>query len=191
MTSREPALIIISGAPATGKTTLARRLAKQCMLPLVAKDTLKEALCDSLGCYDLEDSKRLGKASIALLYHFAESLLRAGCDCLIEGYFYPALAAQDLLTLRQRCPFLPLQIHCSAPLAILSKRYQERITSGARHPGHRDEAYLPEFAPPPDLLRPIPLQGPTIELDTSNFATLNYPSLLFQVQEFLAQCEPA
>src|SRR3712207_7266008 len=35
-----PTLVIVSGAPAAGKTTLARRLATELWLPLIAKDAI-------------------------------------------------------------------------------------------------------------------------------------------------------
>lgn len=38
----KPALVIISGAPATGKSTLARRLADELGLFLLAKDDISE-----------------------------------------------------------------------------------------------------------------------------------------------------
>ena len=42
-------LIIINGAPCTGKTTLGRKLAKQLCLPFLSKDGIKEVLFDTLG----------------------------------------------------------------------------------------------------------------------------------------------
>ena len=45
----KPLLFVITGRPATGKTTLARRLAVDLRLPLIHKDGLKESLYDALG----------------------------------------------------------------------------------------------------------------------------------------------
>ncbi len=50
--SGAPALIVVAGAPATGKTVIARRVAKALQLPLVCKDDLKELLFDDLGWSD-------------------------------------------------------------------------------------------------------------------------------------------
>ncbi|HET8840744.1 MAG TPA: AAA family ATPase [Ktedonobacteraceae bacterium] len=184
-----PTLILISGLPATGKTTLARRVARQFALPMFAKDTLKEILGDTLGCADLAESKRLGRASMVLLYQFAETLLRAKQSCIIESFFYPDLATQDLLAMQQRQPFLPLQIHCSTTLPVILKRYQERFESGARHHVHMDRGHLPELdlAAQNNLLQPLSLKGPLIELDTTDFTALNYASLFTQIQCFLPQ----
>ena len=43
-----PLVLIISGPPCTGKTTLARRLATDLGLPLMCKDTIKEVLFERL-----------------------------------------------------------------------------------------------------------------------------------------------
>jgi shikimate kinase len=47
-------LIIISGLPCTGKTTLGRKLAQDLSLPLICRDSIKESLFDSLGYSDRE-----------------------------------------------------------------------------------------------------------------------------------------
>ena len=40
----KPLLVVISGAPGSGKTALSRRLAPELKLPLISKDTIKEVL---------------------------------------------------------------------------------------------------------------------------------------------------
>jgi broad-specificity NMP kinase len=43
-----PVLILITGAPCTGKTTIAQHLAGKFQLPVVHKDDIKERLFDRL-----------------------------------------------------------------------------------------------------------------------------------------------
>ena len=50
--SRPTRLLLVTGLPATGKTTLARLLARRFTAPLLAKDVIKEPLLDVLGAAD-------------------------------------------------------------------------------------------------------------------------------------------
>ena len=53
-------LVVVTGIPATGKSTFARDLSSRLGLPLISKDDIKEAMADSLGGGDRELSKRCG-----------------------------------------------------------------------------------------------------------------------------------
>ena len=67
-----PLVVVVGGAPGTGKTTLAAPLAKALELPFLSKDLIKETLMDSLGASDLPTSQRVGAAGWELLYRVAE-----------------------------------------------------------------------------------------------------------------------
>lgn len=182
-----PLLIIVSGLPGSGKSTLTQRLAAHFALPLIQKDMIKETLCDVLGCTTLSQSQLYGRASMVLLYQFAEAILKRGQPCIIESVFHPALSTQDLLKLQQQCPFLPLQIHCQAEIAVLIERVKHRWESGERHRGHME--HLREFDPnlslPKEYLQPLPLNGHVIELDTTDFEIIDYGLLFAQIQHAL------
>jgi 2-phosphoglycerate kinase len=51
-TMHRPLLVIITGPPAAGKTTLGRQLAGALSLPFIHKDGIKEILFDVLGWRD-------------------------------------------------------------------------------------------------------------------------------------------
>lgn len=55
-----PLFVVVSGPPASGKSTLAPVLARDLGLPLVAKDTIKDALMSELAVPDVEVSRQLG-----------------------------------------------------------------------------------------------------------------------------------
>lgn len=148
-------LLLVTGAPSSGKTTLAVPLARHLGLPLITKDTIKEALFDTLGTSDHTWSTRLGAASFAVMF----ALARHSPAAVLEANFYPGHTPQ-LQAICQR----PVQILCHCTAAEASRRHLAR--ADRRHPGHldhlpvnRDKATLP--------WQPLDLDGPLLRVDTS------------------------
>lgn len=133
-----PLLVIVSGPPASGKTTLAKRLAAELRLPLVTKDAIKERLFDTLGRSDREWSKRLGVASSELLLDLVETQLRAGKPLVVESAFWPEFAVPRFREILHPYPANVVEIHCTAPDEVLLERFRTRDRGGVRHPGHVD-----------------------------------------------------
>src|SRR5690348_5875164 len=79
--------VLVSGAPAAGKTTLARSLAPLLGLSLIAKDDIKEALFDALGGPpgDLAWSRKVGGAAMETLWRLAEQ----SAGAILEANFRP------------------------------------------------------------------------------------------------------
>src|ERR671929_100801 len=98
----KPLLLIVSGPPAAGKTTLGRRIARDLQLPFIAKDDIKETLFERLGWGDLALSRQFGRASYDLLYLFAEAQLMAGRSLALESNFSPEHANTQLLRMKAR-----------------------------------------------------------------------------------------
>ena len=71
-------LVLISGPPGAGKTTLGAKIAQELGIPFLNKDGIKELLFDTLGWKDRAWSRQLGIASSALLFHMIERQLVAG-----------------------------------------------------------------------------------------------------------------
>ncbi len=181
-----PLLILVSGPPAAGKTTLARRLAGEFGLPLVNKDGIKEVLFDTVGMGDYERSQNLGRASIALLYDFTERLLAAGVSLIAESNFHADADSSRMAALRGRLEFVPLQIHCTAPADVLEERNERRRHTAERHPGH---VQAPQSSLKPHIesgvWRPLNIEGKTVIVQTDDFAAVDYAPAFRAVRDAL------
>ncbi|MCX6049790.1 MAG: AAA family ATPase [Chloroflexi bacterium] len=179
-----PFLIIITGLPCTGKTTLGRRLAQALGWPFVHKDGIKEMLFEHLGGSDRTWSKQLGRASSELLYYFAETQLIVGRSLVIESNFDPAFATPRLLALQEKYGFVPIQIQCQAEGDVLFRRFQKRSESGERHLGHGDHLNYAEFKTVllNGAVHRLAIGGPVFEIDTTDFQKIDYSVLIGAIQ---------
>jgi predicted kinase len=166
-------VVLVSGAPGAGKSTLAAPLAAELGFALLTKDRIKETLHNALapgaqrpglldagglaaGPVSLAWSQWLGGASMELLWTLAGDMP----DVVLEANFRPRMAYE-----RGRIMALDaavVEVNCSCPPDVAADRYNAR--AAARHPVHVVARLTPEQLAEYD--RPIGI-GQLISADTS------------------------
>ncbi len=169
----KPTIIVVSGPPASGKSTLAVRLSNDLGLPLLSKDHIKEQLFESLGSTTRRSSIQLGRASFQLLLSIASELYRARSSFILENAFR-ASDGEHIQSLVDGDIFL--QVYCHAPIPVLIERFSSRVTDGSRHPGHADADALSELKANLDagVYGLLDLPGECCKLDTTSFKSTAY-----------------
>ncbi|HUC56089.1 MAG TPA: AAA family ATPase [Streptosporangiaceae bacterium] len=149
-------LVYVSGAPGSGKTSLAGPLAAELGYAMLAKDRIKETLHDAFGApqADRAWSRRLGAAAMELLWALAAD----APAIVIEANFRPYSDYERAkLTGLSACP---VEVHCACPPDLAVRRYNSRTT----HPVHVVTTLTPEALTEYD--RPVGI-GTLIAVDTT------------------------
>lgn len=142
--------VVISGAPASGKTHLARELCRATGLPLISKDNIKETLADAMAEFAgqgdgsaglaprdspaaVKWSQQLGNGSFAVFTHLLGELMVSGSSFIAENAFrqgdtIPGPVAGATL----------FHLHCVCAQDILLRRFAVRASNGSRHSSHLD-----------------------------------------------------
>ena len=149
--------VVVSGPPASGKTTLARAVAPALGLPLIAKDTIKEALMAVLPVPDVAASRVVGRASVAALLAVAAE----SGGAVLESVWHRSRALGDLRDL----PGEIVEVFCRCDRSTAWQRYALR--AGTRDAGHFDADRAPEEVWNDEVARPVGGGWPVIEVDTA------------------------
>jgi predicted kinase len=121
-------LVVVSGAPAAGKSTVAAALGAALAWPVLSLDTIKEALADVQGVGDKQWSNQLGDAAAEVVFRLSAQFP----DAVAEGWWRRDRRDRALVEFAGAT-----EVFCYCDPRSASERAVSRLTRG-RHPIHRD-----------------------------------------------------
>lgn len=158
-------------------------------ITLIGKDAIKETLFDSLGWHDREWSRKLGAATMQILYLIAAEMLSKGNSIIVEANFKPGFDTPQMRKLASESGCRVAQVYCMADDDTIVHRILARAASGERHPGHVDNIYaqaeIREVLAKREHI-PLALDGTLITLDTTDFNTIDLAPVLETLRAILA-----
>lgn len=150
--------IVVSGPPASGKSTLAPAIARHLRLPLVAKDTIKDALMSVTAPADVEQSRAIGRAAVAVMFAVAAD---APQGAVLESVFYRSRALDEI----GRLPGRIVEVFCFCDPTAATARYAAR--AGTRHSGHFDRERTADELRHREIVEPVAGGWPLLVVDTN------------------------
>ena len=187
--AERPVLILISGAPGTGKTTLARLIAAELPVVVLEKDAIKEILFDTLSTTDREWSRKLGRATFALLYALTEGQLQARQSVVVEAAFQPEHEVEWLERMKERYDFDILEFHFYGDKETVLRRYAARAALDARHSGHSagmsENALVTELRENYERYSPLLSGEGLVRIDSTDYQSVDHKSIVREVESAL------
>ncbi len=148
-------LVLITGLPGTGKSTIANHLARRMDADLLRTDEIRKHLFEA-PTYSEEEKELVYKAMFLVARH----LLAAGSSVIIEGTFYRRALRERVYRIADEAKNKMVIVECTAPEWVVRRRTEGRVSRGAS-----SEADYEVYKKIKEQYEP--LQRPRITLDTS------------------------
>ena len=171
-------LIVFSGLPGTGKSTLANRLARELQVPLLCIDDLIGDVPEGAGI-PFWDSK------VAILLRLAEVQLELGLSLILDSVFmnmdrYHA----QVLARKHDARFYPIYVFLSDDQA-----WEERVRARYEEAKHKGVATWERIQHQRERFRPWE-SGTALFIDSLNPSDRNYETILNFVRKDVVMLQP-
>ena len=124
--------ILVTGIPASGKSTMAEFLAERLRLPMLSKDKIKEILFDDVGFASRSEKVALGISAMNILYYTARQLMKCGRPFILENNF-ENISREGILFLLQKYSYHAVTVVLTGNYEIIYQRFLARNESPRQH----------------------------------------------------------
>lgn len=125
-------LIIFTGPPASGKSSIAETVAKRLGLDLTSKDACKIALFERFGFTSHAEKKRLSIQGESDMHEIVKRHVEQDRDIVIDNNYKNYDDLRAIISSSN----VGIAVYCicvTADYGLLARRYNERVSSGNRH----------------------------------------------------------
>lgn len=162
-------VILVNGIPASGKSSVARRLSEHFSLPYLTIDGIKEPFMARLDNIDRQFNRTLGLAAYEVIWSIVEQAPHQ-CTYVIDAWFGFQPKAVLRQHLRNAGVTQVLEVWNQIPGDLAAERYASRLNN--RTKGHPGAEYLPELRTLAGRATPMAI-GPVLTIDQSKTIDFN------------------
>ena len=165
-------LVVVSGPPGTGKTTLAHRVAAAIGCPAICRDEIKEGMAHATPGFEPGPGDPLTMRTLSTFFDVIGLLVGRGTTVVAEAAFQDRLWHPGLTPLVGRADVRIL--HCSVPADVALARINARSTSDPSRLVHEDAQISPEARlRTHNAFQPVDLPVPAMTVDTTTEPALD------------------
>lgn len=195
-------IIILTGIPASGKTTFSKYLSKELGIPVISKDYIKEILYDDLGFQSRAEKVKLGVASMNIMYGLAEESMKIGALVILENNFENS-SKPKLIEIIKKYNYQVINIRFEGDITVIFDRFVKRDRSDERHIGHVTNLCYPPVEPfirttaltledfqnmiESRGIRDFDIGGDLIHVDTTDLNKIDYDDIINEVKKKLGR----
>lgn len=176
-----PLLIVITGRPASGKTTLAHILSKEIRFPLLSRDELKEGYINSTGVHHNQSVNSVDWHIYETFFETIDLLISRGVSLIVEAAFQHKLWKPKLSDFLEKADVRI--IVCEINPALAKIRFAKRLLNDPNRKKYHGDKPGEKLISMIETYEQINIDTPILDVDT----TSNYNPGIKKIISFIKQ----